>query len=135
MATGRAERVSGVAHERDRRRVLVVGAVRKVDAGDAESRIHEATQRFGGGTRRPEGADDFRAAECQDSGRCGERSLPRGDEIASKRLRLLGESRDESVERLLEAGEPIDEQLIGDVVHRDAELREIGDHPFSRGTS
>ena len=37
-----------------------------------------------------------------------ERSLPRGDEIASKRLRLLRQAGDQRVVGLLEAGETVD---------------------------
>src|SRR5690348_2239296 len=60
-----AEVVGDLPNERDRRRVLLVRTVREVDAGDVEPRFHETAQRIGRRGRRPERADDLRAAECQ----------------------------------------------------------------------
>ena len=67
----------GIPDQRDRRRVLFVGAVRKVDAGYVESRVDEAAERLARRARGTQRADDLRSAVAQE--RRGEISRGVGD--------------------------------------------------------
>ena len=95
MATGRESAVAQRAHHGDRRRVLLVGAVRKVDAGDVEPRLHERANDALGGRCRTERADDLRAwnRRGQDQVREWERRRMAKSLTAPRRGRVIGRAR------------------------------------------